>query len=184
MSNVDPATLASLKAGQSSDVSPDMIKTASNMMSKMSPEELQKMFDMASSFQRGNPFARGGSPDSTFNPGSIPPNVTPDMFKAASDMVSKMPPEDLQKMFEMASSLQGKASSPSTAAADRNVNNASQSNIPSSSGSGNNYLGESSSSHDSFLNMRHASQSNFPSSSTDLQEQMRNQMKDPAMRQV
>nr|AFK40099.1 unknown [Lotus japonicus] len=32
--------------------------------------------------------------------------------------------------------------------------------------------------------MRNASPPNFPSSSADLQEQMRNQMKDPAMRQM
>ncbi|KAF7805775.1 outer envelope protein 61 [Senna tora] len=184
MSNADPATLASLNAGQSRDVSPDMIKTASNMISKMSPDELQKMFDMASSFQGDNPFLRGGSPDSTFNPGSIPPNVTPDMIKTASNMIGKMPPEDLQKMFEMASSLQREASIPSSAAVDKNVRKASQSDIPSSSAVGSSTLGESSSSRDSFLNMRNASQSNFPSSSTDLQEQMRNQMKDPAMRQM
>lgn len=182
ISNADPATLASLNIGQSKDVSPDMIKTASDMLGKMSPEELQKMLDMASSFQGDNPFYRGGSPDSPINPGSIPPNVTPDMFKAASDMISKMPPDDLRKMFEMASLLKGKESIPSAAAVDNNEINVSQSSFPSSSA--NHAFGESSSSQNAFSNMRNASQSNFPSSSTDLQEQMRNQMKDPAMRQV
>lgn len=182
ISNANPATLASLNAGQSKDVSPDMIRTASNMISKMSPQELQKMLDMASSYQGDNPFLRG-SPESTVNSGSIPPNVTPDMFKTASDMISKMPPEDLQKMFEMASSLSGKASSSSSAAVDKNVRNASQSNIPSSNASGSNAFAESSS-YDSFLNMGNAAQSNFPSSSADLQEQMRNQMRDPATREM
>ncbi|KAI9107712.1 hypothetical protein K1719_021375 [Acacia pycnantha] len=183
ISNADPATLTSLNAGQSKDMSPDMIRTASNMIGKMSPHELQKMLDMASSYQGDNSFLRG-SPNSTINSGSIPPNVTPDMFKTASDMISKMPPNDLQKMFEMASSMSGKASSSSSAAVDENVRNASQSNFPSSNANGSDAFAESSSSHDSFLNMRNAAQSNFPSSSTDLQEQMRNQMKDPAMRQM
>lgn len=160
-----------------------MIRTASNMIGEMSPEELQKMFDMAASFQGENPFARG-SPDSPFNPGSIPPNVSPDMFKTASDMISKMSPDDLQKMFEMASSLKGKESIPSSAAVDKDERNVSQSNFPSSSTNGTNAFRESISSQNVFSNMRNASQPNFPSSSTDLQEQMRNQMKDPAMRQV
>ncbi|XP_019453803.1 PREDICTED: outer envelope protein 61-like [Lupinus angustifolius] len=183
ISNADPATLASLNTGQSKDLPPDMIRTASNMIGKMSPEELQKMLDMAASFQGDNPFARG-SPDSSFNTGSIPPNVTPDMFKTASDMISKMPPDELQKMFEMASSLKGKESIPSSSAVDKDERNDSRSNFPSSSSNGTNAFRESSSLHDAFSNMRNASQPNFPSPSTDLQEQMRNQMTDPAMRQM
>ncbi|BAT90325.1 hypothetical protein LR48_Vigan08g129600 [Vigna angularis] len=185
--NTNPATLASLNAGQFKDVSPDMIKTTSDVISKMSPDELQKMLDMASSFQGDNQFLRGGPPDS-FNPGSMPPNVTPDMFKAASDMISKMPADDLKKMFEMASSLKGKESIPSAAAVDEIQRNVYKSNISSSSTSETSHFGESSSSNNVFSNMRNASQSNFPSSSPDLQEQMRNQMrnqmKDPAMRQM
>ncbi|CAJ1979074.1 unnamed protein product [Sphenostylis stenocarpa] len=184
ISNTNPATLASLNAGQFKDVSPDMIKTTSDMISKMSPDELQKMLDMASSFQGDNPYFRGGPPDSSFNPGSMPPNVTPDMFKAASDMISKMPADELKKMFEMASSLKGKESIPSAAAVDEIKRNVSQSNFPSSSTNETINFGESSSSHNVFPNMRSASESNFSSSSTDLQEQMRNQMKDPAMRKM
>ncbi|KAL9296941.1 hypothetical protein ACSQ67_022837 [Phaseolus vulgaris] len=183
ISNTNPATLASLNAGQFKDVSPDMIKTTSDMISKMAPDELQKMLDMASSFQGDNQYFRGGPPDSSFNPGSMPPNVTPDMFKAASDMISKMPADDLKKMFEMASSLKGKESIPSAAAVD-DIQRNYQSNIPSSSTNETTNFGESSSSRNVFSNMRSASQSNFPSSSTDLQEQMKNQMKDPAMRQM
>ncbi|RDX64856.1 Outer envelope protein 61 [Mucuna pruriens] len=183
ISNTNPATLASLNAGQFKDVSPDMIKTTSDMIGKMSPEELQKMLDMASSFQADNRFFRGGSSDSSFNPGSMPPNVTPDMFKTASDMIGKMSADDLKNMFEMASSLKGKESIPSAAAVYENERNVSQSNFPSSSTNGTTAFGESSS-HNVFSNMGNASQSNFPSSSTDLQEQMRNQMKDPAMRKM
>ncbi|XP_004506250.1 outer envelope protein 61 [Cicer arietinum] len=197
ISNADPATLASLNIGQSKDVSPDMIKASSDMIAKMSPDELQKMLDMASSFQGDNPFFRG-SPDSPFNPGSIPPNVTPDMFKTASDMISKMPADDLKKMFEMASLLKGKESIPSssTVTVNKNERSVSQSNL--SSSSSNHAFGDSSTSRDAFSNTRNASEPNFPSSSTDLQEQMRNfpssstdlqeqmrnQMKDPAMRQM
>ncbi|KAL5065366.1 hypothetical protein RYX36_027103 [Vicia faba] len=181
-SDTDPATLASLNIGQSQEVSPDMIKASSDMIGKMSPEELQKMFDMASSFQGNNPFLRGGSSDSPFNSGSVPPNVTPDMLKTATDMISKMPPDDLKKMFEMASLMKGKESIPSAAAVDKKGRNLSQSNFPSSSTT--RAFGESSSSDNAFSNIINASEPNFPSSSTDLQEQMRNQMKDPAMRQV
>ncbi|KAL5071629.1 hypothetical protein RYX36_022516 [Vicia faba] len=182
ISKADPATLASLNIGQSQDVSPDMIKASSDMIGKMSPEELQKMFDMASSFQGNNPFLRGGSSDSPFNSGSVPPNVTPDMLKTATDMISKMPPDDLKKMFEMASLMKGKESIPSAAVVDKKGRNLSQSNFPSSSTT--RAFGESSSSDNVFSNIINASEPNFQSSSTDLQEQMRNQMKDPAMRQT
>ncbi|KAL5082022.1 hypothetical protein RYX36_010443, partial [Vicia faba] len=182
ISKADPATLASLNIGKSQDVSPDMIKSSSDMIGKMSPEELQKMFDMASSFQGNNPFLRGGSSDSPFNSGSVPPNVTPDMLKTTTDMISKMPPDDLKKMFEMASLMKGKESIPSAAAVDKKGRNLSQSNFPSSSTT--RAFGESSSSDNAFSNIINASEPNFPSSSTDLQEHMRNQMKDPAMRHV
>ncbi|XP_058729658.1 outer envelope protein 61 [Vicia villosa] len=182
ISKADPATLASLNIGQSNDVSPDMIKASSDMIGKMSPEDLQKMLDMTSSFQGNNPFLRGGSSESPFNSGSIPPNVTPDMLKTATDMISKMPPDDLKKMFEMASLMKGKESIPSAAAVDKKERNFSQSNFPSSSTS--RAFGESSSSDNAFSNIINGSEPNFPSSSTDLQEQMRNQMKDPAMRQM
>ena len=100
MSRTDLETLASISGGKAEGVSPDMIKTASNMISKMSPEELQRMLQLSSSFS-----------DSDFNslrPGPVPSDVTPDILKMASDMMSKMPAEELQKMFETASSLRGK----------------------------------------------------------------------------
>ncbi|KAL4611289.1 hypothetical protein ACB092_08G113200 [Castanea dentata] len=185
ISNVDPDTLAAMSSGKSGEVPPEMVKTASNVISKMSPEELQKMLEMASSFQGENPYFMGGASDN--NPGSsVPPNMTPDMLKTATNMMNKMSPEDLQKMFETASSLKGMDSFP-TAAAVKGLSDTG----PKSSAAQENpvvnrssVVGESSSSRDIFSNLRTSTPSSFPSSTPDLQEQMRNQMKDPAMRQM
>lgn len=195
ISQVDPETLAALGGGKSEGISPDMVKTASSMISKMPPEELQRMLQLASSFQGGNTGVNEGSKDSSFGPGPIPSNVTPDMLKTASEMMSKMPAEEMQKMFEMASSLRGKDSSSATA--PKFPSNGVQSNGLNSHGSrepstlNGDHLRESSSSR-GFLDPRTVPQSNlatspqdsFPSSSADIQEQMRNQMKNPAMRQM
>ncbi|KAH7541848.1 hypothetical protein FEM48_Zijuj02G0011000 [Ziziphus jujuba var. spinosa] len=183
ISNADPSTLAALNPGNSGEISPDMIKTASQMISKMSPGELQRMIGMASSYQ-------GASSDSNFNsfkPGSVP-NVTPDMFKTASDMMSKMPPEELQKMFER-TSLKGSDPFTRQAAPSANRQNSDagpkySSDRENSEGNGASAVGETSS-RGMFSNSRSIPlQSSFPSSAADLQEQMRNQMKDPATRQM
>ncbi|GKV35050.1 hypothetical protein SLEP1_g43369 [Rubroshorea leprosula] len=186
ISNADPDTLAAMGGGKAGEVSPDMFKAASNMISKMSSDDLQKMLKMASSFQGENPYK--GASENGFGPGSVPPNVTPDMIKTATDMMSKMPPEELQKMFEMSSSLKGKDSISAAAAAVHNSRQNSDANCRVSelwkdSASNRNYdTGETSS---GFLpNSMNASQSNFPVPTADLQEQMSNQMKDPAMRQM
>lgn len=188
ISNTDPDTLAAFNPGKSGEIPPEMIKTASNMIGKMSHEELQKMLDLASSFQGETPNFVGSSSQSDFNgfkSGSVPPNVTPDMLKTASDMMSKMSPGDLQKMFEMASSFRGKDSAPTATAV-----NGSYSGPKSSEGQKNplanrsSAVGESSSAHGVFSDSIDTSQSSFPTSTSDLQEQMRNQMKDPAMQQV
>ncbi|XP_022752502.1 outer envelope protein 61-like isoform X1 [Durio zibethinus] len=182
ISNADPDTLAAMSGGKNGEVSPDMIETASNMISKMSPEELQKMVQLASSFQGENPYT--GPLKNGFGPGSVPPNVTPVMLKTASDMMSKMPPEELQKMFEMAASLKGKDSIPTATAANssRLSSDAEVTHPESQTASvtnGNNGFRETSPSH-----FPTSAQSSFPTSTADLQEQMRNQMKDPAMRQM
>uniref|UniRef100_M4DUH2 STI1 domain-containing protein n=1 Tax=Brassica campestris TaxID=3711 RepID=M4DUH2_BRACM len=57
ISKTDPDTLAALSGGKAGDMSPDMFKTASSMLGKMSPEEIQKMVQTASSFKGDNPFA-------------------------------------------------------------------------------------------------------------------------------
>ncbi|XWS52765.1 hypothetical protein CRYUN_Cryun11dG0100300 [Craigia yunnanensis] len=185
ISNANPDTLAAMSGGKVGEVSPDMFKTASTMISKMPPEELQKMVQLASSFQGENPYT--GPLKNGFGPGTVPPNVTPDILKTATDMMTKMPPEELQKMFEMAASLKGKDSIPtSTAVNSSRLGSDAEVTYPESQTAsvttGNNGFGEtSSSSH--FPNSMSA-QSSFPTSTADLQEQMRNQMKDPAMRQM
>ncbi|KAL8094352.1 outer envelope protein 61 [Apium graveolens] len=188
ISQADPETLAALGGGKTEGISPDMVKTASNMISKMPPEELQRMLQLASSFQGGNTGVNEGSKGSTFGTGPIPSNVTPDMLKTASDMMSKMPAEEMQKMFEMASSLRGKDSG--SDAAQNFYPNGVQSNKSNSHGApgpstlNGDLLRERSSSRGPQSNLANSPQNSFPSSSADIQEQMRNQMKNPAMRQM
>ncbi|KAK1411581.1 hypothetical protein QVD17_38133 [Tagetes erecta] len=177
LSQTDPETMASLGGEKIENLSPDMVKTASNMISKMPPEEFQKMLEMASSLQGGN-----GNPllNRNGNNESGMPNLTPDMIKSASDMMSKMPPEDLQKMFEMASSLNGGSQSNR----DNSINNNNynkNSDGPESLRSSTDYgiNGESGPSR-GVLNSRSAPQPSFPSSSSDI----RNQLKNPAMREM
>ncbi|KAG6778109.1 hypothetical protein POTOM_017959 [Populus tomentosa] len=193
ISNADPETLAALNGAKAGEVSPDMVKAASNMIGKMSPKELQRMLQMASSFQGATPFTAGGSSDSSFNgfkSGVVPPNVTPDMLKIASDTMNKMSPEELQKMFEMASSLRGNGSVPAAASAlntDRSSSGARSKSTETRETfavNGNNGISETSSSGDFFSSLRNAPPSSFPASTSDMQEQMKNQMKDPAMQQM
>ncbi|KAL0709859.1 hypothetical protein Bca4012_016837 [Brassica carinata] len=169
ISKTDPDTLAALSGGKAGDMSPDMFKTASSMIGKMSPEELQKMVQTASSFKGDNPFASiAPSGENGFAP-------TPDMLKLASDMMSKMSPEERERMFNMASSL--KANAPvSTSNRDAEATEPRESS----------FAGESSSSSgNSFTVPRSGLEPSIASTPpADLQEQMRNQMKDPAMRQM
>ncbi|CAN7140525.1 unnamed protein product [Brassica rapa subsp. narinosa] len=154
ISKTDPDTLAALSGGKAGDMSPDMFKTASSMIGKMSPEEIQKMVQAASSsFKGDSPGENGFAP-------------TPDMLKMASDMMSKMSTEERERMFNVASSL--KANAP----ASTSYSDGEGSEPPRVSS----VVSESS----SFVAPR-----SMPSAPpADLQEQMRNQMKDPAMRQM
>ncbi|XP_071736254.1 outer envelope protein 61-like isoform X2 [Rutidosis leptorrhynchoides] len=169
MSQADPKTMASLGGGQFESLSPDMMKTASDMISKMPPEEFQKMVQMASSFQGENPLLNGNNNESGV------PNLTPDMLKSATDMMSKMPPEELQKMFEMASSLNA------TGLQSNRTNNNSTSVGQQSQRSSvwNESNGESDHS-EGLLSSVNAPQPSFPSSSADI----RSQLKNPAMREM
>ncbi|VVB16888.1 unnamed protein product [Arabis nemorensis] len=175
ISRTDPDTLAALSGGKAGEMSPDMFKTASSMISKMSPEEIQKMVQTASSFKGDNPFtSTAPSAENGFAP-------TPDMLKLASDMMSKMSPEERESMFNMASSL--KASAP----VSTSYSNAEASVPRESLGTSgiSSFAGESSSSGNSFMAQRSGFEPSIPSAApADLQEQMRNQMKDPAMRQM
>ncbi|KAL9228635.1 hypothetical protein vseg_004190 [Gypsophila vaccaria] len=182
MSSADPEILAKISAGGTGEVPPvDMLKTATSMIGRMSPDELQNMVKMASSLQGDNP-PFGGSP---FGSSSAPPNLSPEMLKTAGDMMSKMQPEELQRMFEMASSLKQGGSVPSSSSVRPNTDL--RSNFPESrdsTASRNNTMSESSSTSSLFPNVGSTSQTSFPASMNDMQEQMRNQMQDPAMRQM
>nr|VDD44333.1 unnamed protein product [Brassica oleracea] len=97
ISKTDPDTLSALNRGKAGgDMSPDMFKTASSMIGKMSPEVIQEMVQTASSFKGDIPGENGFAP-------------TPDMLKLACDMMSKMSPEERDRMFSMASSMKANA---------------------------------------------------------------------------
>lgn len=165
--------------GKSGEISPDMVATASNMISKMSPNELQEMLKLASSFQEANPL-KGDS----LGPNLDGANMTPELLSSASRIMSNMPPEDLQRMFETASSLK------------RNESASGNDNVPDSDARSKSFESQqssisggrtvsNSSSYDAFPNLRSSSSnSTIPTSSADMQEQVRNQMKNPAMQQV
>lgn len=172
MSQANPETMASMGGGNLGKLSPEMMKTASNMISKMPPDEFQKMLQMATSFQAENPSLNRGSTGS--NNGSGMPNVTPDMLKTATDMMSNMPPEELQKMFEMASSLNGGSQ------LNMNINSNSSEGQERHRISRDNGTNSESRPSQEFINSRSAPQPNFPSSSSDI----RSQLKNPAMREV
>ncbi|KAL8129988.1 hypothetical protein V2J09_019143 [Rumex salicifolius] len=189
ISSTDPDTLAKMGAGKVGEIPPDMLKTASSMIGRMSPDELQNMIKMASSFQGENPFHNHPPSTAGFGPDSVPGSLNPEMMKAASEMMSKMSPEEYQKMFEMASSLKQREpvsnASPSTSSQvtsdARSRFSEAQENIAIDR---NSFMSGSSSFGASDSNARNTAPMNFPMSTTDMQEQMRNQMKDPATRQM
>ncbi|KAK4408383.1 Outer envelope protein 61 [Sesamum angolense] len=166
ISRTDPETLSAISGGKveasssksgsgfspgsiPSDLSPDMLKTASDMIGKMSPEDLQKMFEMASSLKGNEAASSSSSAGFHTSPGSVPPNMSPDMLKMATDMM-RLRSDDLKTRENL----------------NMNVSD----------------VGESSTSQS--LNSRSSPQPSFLNSTVDIQEQMRNQLKDPAMRQM
>ncbi|RCV09553.1 hypothetical protein SETIT_2G039000v2 [Setaria italica] len=155
-------------------MSPELIKTATDMIGTMKPEELQKMFEVASSMN--------GTSSVGPNLGSNMPEMSPDMIKMASDMIGKMPPDELQNMMNFASQMGGPGATPR-----RSENNFQPSSRATTS---NSPLGSSSQtirespvelSNDQRMGQ---SSSSLPPSTADMQETMRNSMKDPATRQM
>ncbi|KAJ6792270.1 outer envelope protein 61-like isoform X1 [Iris pallida] len=104
VSNANPDTLAAMGVG---GMPPDMVKTATDMISKMKPESLQKMLQTASALNGKSPSFPTSSningDGSKFS--SQIPEMTPEMVKMASDRMRTMSPEDLQKMLDIASSM-------------------------------------------------------------------------------
>ncbi|KAF8714134.1 hypothetical protein HU200_028143 [Digitaria exilis] len=155
-------------------MSPELIKTATDMIGTMKPEELQKMFEVASSM---NGTSSGGP-----NLGSNMPEMSPDVLKMASDMLGKMSPDELQNMMNFASQMGGPGGAPV-----RSENNFQPSSRATTS---NSPFGSSSQtispSLDELSNDQRMGQSSssLPPSTADMQETMRNSMKDPAMRQM
>jgi hypothetical protein len=109
------------------------------------------------------------------------PEMSPDMIKMASDMIGKMPPDELQNMMNFASQIGGPGGVPM-----RSENNFQPSSRATTS---NSPLGSSSTIRESPVELINnhrmgQSSSSLPPSTADMQETMRNSMKDPATRQV
>ncbi|XP_020595951.1 outer envelope protein 61-like [Phalaenopsis equestris] len=160
VSNADAESISAMGLGK---MSPEMIRTATDMISSMKAEELQKMLEAASSL-KGN-----GSPFSNMNGHGM----TPEMIRMASEKISSMPPEELKKMYEFSSSFNGNSMKAASVFNSQRSESASQSSVATVNAT---------------AGTRNIS--GLPSSSTssapptDLQEAMRNSMKDPAMRQM
>ncbi|XP_044323901.1 outer envelope protein 61 isoform X1 [Triticum aestivum] len=158
-------------------MSPELVKTASEMIGTMKPEELQKMFQAASSLTGTNPVGSNLGPNM--------PEMSPDMVSMASEMIGKMSPSELQNMMDFASKMGGPGSAPVRPGTGSNIRPSSRAET-----SSNNFQPSSSQTvaenPDEIVNnqsMDHSSSSS-PVSTADMQETMRNSMKDPAMRQM
>lgn len=160
VSNADAESLSAMGLG---GMSPEIIKTATEMISSMKAEELQKMLEVASSL-KGN-----GPPLSNMNGHGM----SPEMIRMASDKFSSMSPEELKKMAELSSSFNANGMKAASDFSTQRLESSSQSSAPAVS------------------TTTGARSTSGPSSSTtlseppsDLQETMRNSMKDPAMQQM
>lgn len=104
--------------------------------------------------------------------------MTPDMVKMASDMVKQMSPEDMQRMLEMMPSVRPDTTTSTSVpftppSLNRGTSNSGSATVESNQNSG---TGSSSS--------NFAAGQNFPTITPEIQEEMRQRMKDPAMKQV
>jgi hypothetical protein len=135
MSTMSPETLAAMSGG---NMSPEMVKFATNMMKQMSPEDMERMVELASSGQMPVP-------------GRMP------MPASAAPSTSSIP-ETLVAAPSTTASVSAPTSSGMRVAPEMSTRTGAQTpgtNMP--------------------------SMADF---SPEMQEQMRNQMKDPAMKQV
>ncbi|GLJ31339.1 hypothetical protein SUGI_0628740 [Cryptomeria japonica] len=128
MANVSPESMAALSGGK---MTSEMVKTASEMFSRMSPDELQKMIKMSTSFQ-------------TQNHTSSPFDDTNRRTSTTGSQTSRSISEEIMQ-------------------SETNVNK----------------IGDSRASFNPSVPF-----SGMPDMSTEIQDQMRNQMKDPATRQM
>ncbi|XP_078439761.1 tetratricopeptide repeat (TPR)-like superfamily protein [Wolffia australiana] len=149
VSTADPASLASMGGGQ---ISPEMIKVASEMISKMKPDELQAMLQTAA-------VVNGGRTAPTF------PQLSPEMAQMASERISKMSPDELQKMVEATSSMNPAFSSHSSRT--RGKSHPSTSARPASS-----------------VEEGPSSGPSLSPSMADIQDNLKDMSKDPATRQM
>lgn len=164
-------------------MTPEMIKMASDKMSRTTPEELRKMVEVASSMN-----VNGSQSESGLRLGSQMPEMTPEVIKMASDRMKNMSPEELQKMFEIAASMNLNDTPFSSSGLDNRAQRSesgSRSSTSEVSHAMDHLDAGDSGSGGLCSNLRNAqTSSSFPASSSDMQESMRNSMKDPAMRQM
>ncbi|XP_031485277.1 outer envelope protein 61 [Nymphaea colorata] len=138
-------------------------------------QRLQELKDNPEAIRSFHTFLANANPDALAALGG--PGMAPEMVKTMSNMVSKMSAEELQKMLEVASSLNGTNPlfRPSTSAATESQTSVAAPSVR------DNREASTSSSRSTFMG------SEMPPSynpTGDVQEQMRNQMRDPAMRQM
>lgn len=145
-------------------MSPEIINTATKLISSMKAEELQKMLEVASSL-KGN----GLPPFPNMNDQGL----SPELIRMASDNISSMPSEELKKFYEVSSSFNASSMKASSNFSIQRSENSSQSSVTAVNPSaGTRSTGQQSSSN------------SLSESPSDLQEAMRNSMNNPAMRQV
>lgn len=155
VSNADANSLSAMGLG---GMPPDIIKTTTEMVSSMKPDELQKMLEIASSLQ--------GSGGPRF-PNMNGNGMSPELIRASSEKISRMSPEELKKMYEFSSSFGGSNATPASDFSTQKSETVPQSSFPAANPS---------------ISLREATTSSahgLPS-----QETMANSMKDPAMQQL
>ncbi|BBN18215.1 hypothetical protein MPTK1_8g00690 [Marchantia polymorpha subsp. ruderalis] len=141
---------------------PEMLRSMQSMMSTLDPESIAAM--------------SGGG-------------MTPDMAKMAADMMKNMSPDDLERMVGLASQFQAPNGGPTRT---ESTGGTRQSNTTPSSTSSSSPASGLVTGNVTSTSMNHRSGGTSPGAgmpsmadfSPEMQEQMRNQMKDPAMKQM